>query len=373
MKYALITIIAVILFSFLNSSVFAGCGGKEWELGRALQVTPTGSTNFKDWPLWKVKLGTCVGDSIVFSKQYYYNVKPTSKELSASFGQSVHDDVWHAIPEKQRTFYVFQSDWNAWHKRLQGRLATISAINFLLTKTPERQPGPGNLAYTPDNPSPTAENESVLTLSQKAWQRMYREGENYVQIQVRADGAKIKFGQRINTDQVKFFDVRYQIPVSIDWYEGITPFILSDMFPGYIFKDEMYPGDEQDIWTARVFIPGYKHIAYTPDKPSPSSEGESNISLSEYSWQNVYPLGSSFCQIQKRSDNTFKVKFGVVRNGYVEIFNVHRNIPVSSGWSEGKAPFNLAIAFPEYHFQGGFDPEGSEVWTARVWIPRYNR
>lgn len=358
---------ALVVMILSVNPLFADCeSGKEWELGRAIQVAPTFTKN-KEWPAWKAKLGECVGESVVFSQQCYFYTKPNAEDLVTCFGDQIHEVPWHVVPEKERTFYAFQSDWNAWYKK---RLTTINMVNLLLLKKPERQSGPGNLAYTPDKPNPTSKNEHVLTLKHDSWQNMYAVGEMYAQISVREDGAKMKIGQRINAHQVKFFDVRYQIPVNKDWHQGTAPFVLSDMFPGYIFKDGHYPGDDDDIWTARVFVPGYKHRAWTPNNPSPESEKENNIILSEHSWQNMYSVGTTYCQVQKRS-NTFKIKFGIIRDGYIEIFNVYRNIPIQQDWSEGDAP-DLSMEFPEYKFLAGLNPEGSEVWTAQIQIPGYN-
>ncbi len=351
---------------FVAASTKAECLDREWSLGRAIEVTPTNSTDPK-WPPWKAKLGVCKDDSIIFTTKYFRN-KPNSIELTKAFGKIVHNKTWFVNTKKNRIYYVFESDWNLWRQKTIG---TQTALSILLLSSPERQPGPGNLAYTPDKPSPTSENEPILTLSTKAWQRVYAVGEMYAQIEVRTDGtAKMKYGQRIDADHIKFFDVRYDIPVSADWYTGITPFILSDMFPGYIFEGEFYPEDEKDIWSVQVFVPGYKHPAYTPDNKNPNAADEGSISLNESSWQNMYPIGSMYCQISLKNDNTFKIKFGVMRDGYVEIFNLYRNIPVPANWTRGQEPFPLRFTYPEYKFGVGSDPgASSDVWTARVWIP----
>ena len=362
------------------------CKGKEWSLGRVIEVGPRGVDD-SGYRIWKAKLGVCDNTTPKFVSslhwQQWYEDPDIFLHINMEFGEPepgydeahgelIHTEPWFVDEEKNRTYYVFESDWQKWHK--QRQLAAITAINSLLLKKLSSQHGPGELAYTPDNPSPTAKNESILTLTDTAWQRVYKVGEMYAQIEVRADGAKIKFGQRININHVKFFDIRYKIPVSADWHPGTAPFILSDMFPGYIFKDEFYPEDEKDIWTARMFIPGYKHAAWTPTNPNPKAATEGIITLSENSWQNMYPIGTTYCQISLNdANNAFKIKFGLIQDGYVEIFNLYRDIPIFIHWARGDEPMELLFEYPEYKFGPGIDPGGpNDVWTARVWIPGYN-
>lgn len=322
----LYVIISSLIFALISSANAEVKCGPEWELGRAIQVAPTNSSNSK-WPKWKGKLGKCVSGEVSFSTEAYFNSFPSASALYSAFGTQVHADLWYNVSEKSRTYFVFESDWQKWNdeKEKKNIAGTMSAINsFLLSSTnnvsapSDPNMYPSNLAYTPDNPNPYI-NEGNLSLSTNSWQkREYVTGEMYAQIEVRNDGtAKMKFGKLIDASTVQWFDVRKNIPVSGDWYVGITPFILSDMFTGYIFKDAFYPGDDRDIWAARIFIPGYKNTAWTPSNPKPAAANEENIILNEYSWQNMYPVGSTYCQISLRGLNLVKIKFGIVKNGHI--------------------------------------------------------
>ena len=363
-KVAFVVVACVICMFTFNLAVAGECPGKEWSLGRAIEVIPTDNES-----LWKAKLGKCVNGRIVFSSPNHFNAQPTVAELNKVFHTVVHAKSWHEVPAKKRVYYVFEDDWQKWRRKIDGVRPAI--ISFLLTSS-RSHPGPNALVYTPEHPNPKAKNEEVLVLSDGAWQRRaYRIGELYAQIQVRAAGGKMKIGQRIDADHVKFFDVRYDIPVDPSWCPGSAPFNLKELFPGYVFKHEFYPDDEdgRDVWSARVFIPGYKHMAWTPDNPNPQV-GNEIILLSENSWQNeLYLVGTTYCQVSLQSNDTFKLKFGKIYKGYVKIFNLYRDIPIPANWIRGDPPIKLQFAYPEYKFGAGNDPGGSkDVWTAKVWV-----
>jgi hypothetical protein len=364
MKNAIFLLIFV-FFGTTLTEAWAECPGTEWSLGRAIQVAPTFSTNPK-WPKWKAKLGVCRGGDVSFIQDaYFQHAAPTPEQLTAAFGEAVHAKPWHAVPEKQRTFYVFGADYEA---EMSHRGAFVSSVILPLLLTEKREIGPGPTTYTPENPNGTAANDPALTLSEDAWQRTYPVGAIYCQVNVRLGGAKVKFGQRISDTIVRWFDIRYDIPVDPNWSAGLAPFDLSAIFPGYVFKNAQYPGDDQDIWTARVLIPGYKHPVYTPSSPNSSADGENDLILSEDSWQQHYPDGALYCQVDVRPEGA-KVKFLQKFADRAIPYAVFREISVDSAWTLGQAPFNLLMAFPEYDFDLGFHPIGEETeWSARVYL-----
>lgn len=108
---------------------------------------------------------------------------------------------------------------------------------------------------------------------------------------------------------------------------------------------------------------------YTPDNPMPGMDNEGIISLWEKSWQQVYPDGAFFVQVDVRVGGA-KVKFLQKFTNQAAPFAVYRETPIVDGWILGTKPFDLKKAFPGYNFGPGFYPGADTThWSARVYIP----
>ncbi len=354
-----------VLIICMTINVYAGAKkcGPAWRLGTAIQVAPTNSQN-PNWPKWKAKLGSCEDGNVAFVSHVYFEDQPDASALSAAFNVIIHDKPVYHDEAKNRTFFVYENDWqNDWQKRHN----IISVINLLLLS--DSAQNSGTIAYTPDSPADITE-EDQLILDTHSWQKMYPVGSLFCQVQNRGGSANVKFGRRVSDDVVQWFDIRSDIAIDENWSYGMRPFDLNAAFPQYLFREELCPNDDRDIWTARVYVPGYKHQVYSPRNPSPSAKDEKNFSFSDDSWQHVFEDGALYIQVHIKKDGA-KVKFLQKFSDHAECFCIYRAIPLDTGWEYGMEPFNPHIAFPEYDFGQGFvPPEGEDaVWSAQVFVP----
>ncbi len=239
----------VVVFSSLQENTYAACSGKEWSLGRAVQVSYQEDNDAEH--RYKAQFGTCVDDDVEFTNPQYFASSPSTTELSEFYG-TLHDEVWLSVPEKSRAYYVLEEDW----RNDRTKIVVTSVIAPLLLLNNNDIPLTPTV-YTPDNPNPAAETETPVDLTDKSWQKMYEDGETFCQVSLRSDGTiKIKFCI-ISGSQAIVFNVEKNILPPTNWMRGEAPLDLSTTFPEYTFKNEMDPGDNEDVWTAQVLIPGY--------------------------------------------------------------------------------------------------------------------
>ena len=223
--------------------------GPEWILGRAIQIAPTSSPD-TEWPTWKAKIGECKDGEVNFSTEAYFDEKPTALDLMDAFSNMVHIDPWLEVPEKNRTFYVFESDWLQWQQSEMAKVASLQSVYALILFNKEDE----TPIYSPGNPMPGIEDEGIISLWEKSWQQIYPNGALFVQIEVRIGGAKVKFLQKLSDRAVPFAIYR-DIPVYDNWSIGQEPFDIKKAFPEYNFGAGFAPVGEQTHWSSRVYIP----------------------------------------------------------------------------------------------------------------------
>jgi hypothetical protein len=226
---------------------------KEWKFGSAVQVTYKADNDTDH--RWNAQLGVCDGTNVTFSNKRYFSHEPIVAELSAIYGE-LYTHPWVSDEVKGRTYYVFESDHRAFRARIAGVMNAILGQLLLSDEVQPEQPP----VYSPDNPQPDLDENDII-LDQDSWQNVYPDGATYCQAELRGlNLVKVKFGLK-QADRVVIFHA-LTLPTTVvndwnDWTRGGPPIDLAENFLEYMFTNEHDPGDNTDVWTARVWIPGY--------------------------------------------------------------------------------------------------------------------